>query len=704
MSGCAQCAIARQHLGWPNIIGPCKGRAVRRPITLFAASGLLPLVGLGAVFGAVTLGNQREAVEDRARAHARFAATLIADRLSTGTTEVAIVAQSPTLDDGVDKDRFRILATRVLAQQPVWRSLSVANSLGSRLIDIPAAIAGRPHGPVLDFPSFRRAVQRRRSQIGAVMRGPRRTLAFAIRVPIIRDERLTGIVSAIVPSNSLRTFLRFEPLPPGWRAVVIDGSGIVIAKTDPQGPVVGQKGTASALQARLTGRPTPYSFIRTSGEKAVGVYAPVAGTPWTVHVSAPASLYSGPLRRALALAVGATAICLVLFLLIGRLLLQELRQNRRKEAAAVQVHRMEALGRLTGGVAHDLNNLLTPILGGLDLLRRRVSEDARSLRHVELASASAERARLLVARLLSFSRRQTLAAEDVELGALLTGLSDLLERSLTPAIELRLQPGEKSVFAHVDVAQLELAILNLAINARDAMAEGGEITIEAREAVRSEIQTLPPGPYVTVAVQDTGSGMDEETLRHATDPFFTTKTSDRGTGLGLSMVEGFAAQSGGALLLKSTKGRGTYASIVLPAGSARTNRAIANPVQGIEQSSGHVLLVDDDDAVRDSTAAMLQEVGFEVTVAHDVNAALALIDNGAFDVVITDFLMPGRSGAELIQELEVKRPDLPILVITGYMGAEDRLPEMIVRLRKPFKVDELQDCMRKAISRHRLKP
>ena len=346
---------------------------------------------------------------------------------------------------------------------------------------------------------------------------------------------------------------------------------------------------------------------------------------------------------------------------------------------------MEALGRLTGGVAHDFNNLLTPIVGGLDLLRMRVADDPKGMRYLERASSAADRAKALVGRHLSFARRQTLAPRVVDLAIAIENVAGLLEASLSPDVRLKVEAVKGKLATFADPSQLELALLNLAINARDAMPAGGLITLSAGLAVGKT-------NHVRITVADTGSGMDEATLRQAIDPFFTTKAEGAGTGLGLSMVHGFAAQSGGSFELDSRPGTGTRATIVLP--TAELEQLIIQEERpAAVHTSRTVLLVDDDEDVRLTTAAMLENAGHTVLQASSADQALALLKaRGHVDAVITDYLMPGRTGLDLIFELEQQRKRIPVMVITGYMGQHDPLPVGIMRMRKPFNEGGLNHC------------
>ena len=378
------------------------------------------------------------------------------------------------------------------------------------------------------------------------------------------------------------------------------------------------------------------------------------------------------------------------------------------KAAMAQLHevqKLETLGQLTGGVAHDFNNLLTPITGALDLLYKQYADkDPRSGRLLNNALKAADRARTLVQRLLGFARRQTLQTEAVDIVRLISGMRDLISSSIGPTIEVAIEPEEDLPLAVVDPNQLELAILNLCVNARDAMPDGGKLHIAVRaEAVKAgTVPGLAAGDYVRLSVTDNGSGMSAETLSRAIEPFYSTKEIGRGTGLGLSMVHGLAAQLGGGFAIASELGKGTSVTLYLPAAESDASEAdvAASGVSRRSERRLSILLVDDEDLVRFATAEMIRELGHEVTEVGSGSEALDLFDRGLeVDAVITDYKMPRMDGAALAERIRENRPSLPILIITGYTGVTDEALHL-PRLAKPFGQAELGAALASLMADH----
>jgi PAS domain S-box-containing protein len=370
----------------------------------------------------------------------------------------------------------------------------------------------------------------------------------------------------------------------------------------------------------------------------------------------------------------------------------DITETRRLEEQVRQMQKIEAVGQLTGGVAHDFNNLLMAVIGNLDLLRKRIADDPRAQRYLDGALQGAQRGAALTQRLLAFARKQDLQAKAVNVVDLVEGIRDLLERSLGPRVEIRYDLPSGLSPAKVDPNQLELALLNLAVNARDAMPMGGELAVELEEiqVMDGQVEGLQPGRYLCLRVSDTGMGMNEETLKRAVEPFFSTKGVGKGTGLGLSMVYGLAAQSGGVLRLSSTLGKGTTAELWLPVTEADldTPRSASSTVPAAPPST--ILVVDDDALILMSTVSMLDDLGHTTIEAGSGTAALDILKSGqAVDLLLTDYAMPGMTGLELARSAQELRPNLKILLATGYAELPEGAVLHLPRLAKPYTQDQL---------------
>jgi PAS domain S-box-containing protein len=380
-------------------------------------------------------------------------------------------------------------------------------------------------------------------------------------------------------------------------------------------------------------------------------------------------------------------------------------QLERARDAMAQSQKMDALGQLTGGVAHDFNNLLMAVLGSLELIRKRLPDDSKLKLLVNNAVEGARRGVSLTQRMLSFARRQELSLAAVDLKSLVAGMSDMLDRSIGPMTNIEVDIPEGLPRIKADANQLESALLNLAVNARDAMPAGGAIKISAR------LSATPPmmgskalnGECVVLTVNDTGEGMDPVTLSRAREPFFTTKEIGKGTGLGLSMVHGMTEQLGGRLRIESTKGKGTSVELWLPLGHAETVAPIAVPEVVItepQRKSLVIVVVDDDKLVLTNAKAMLEDFGHTVI---DVNSGTAALDairrTPHVDLVVTDQAMPQMTGMQLAAAIKVDRPDLPILLVSGYAELPSKAPFEIPKLAKPFSLDDLGEAVARTIER-----
>jgi signal transduction histidine kinase/ActR/RegA family two-component response regulator len=415
---------------------------------------------------------------------------------------------------------------------------------------------------------------------------------------------------------------------------------------------------------------------------------------WTVHLAVPSTVFDAPITWSFVLMGLAGLASLVLACVLTVLVLRELSERRVADEALRQSQKMEAVGQLTGGIAHDFNNLLTAIIGNLDLIRTRAAGNERLQRLADNALEASRRGAKLASQLLAFSRSQRMSVGQVDLNALLRGMSGLLTQSLGPNIQSRIEIDPESSWVISDPNQLELALLNLAVNARDAMPSGGAFTITAAPA--KEIpDALPRGDYVHITVADTGSGMTEAVRARAIEPFFTTKPVGQGTGLGLSQVYGVVRESGGALAIESAPGTGTRVLLTLKrAVPTRTPLpTVAAPATVPAQTAVEktLLVVDDDRLVRRFMTESLRNLGYRVLDADRGDAAVELLKANRFDAMIADFAMPGMNGAELVSAALQIQPNLPTLIVSGYAdsAALEAAVGSVRQLRKPFNMAEL---------------
>ncbi|MGL4966234.1 MAG: ATP-binding protein [Inquilinus sp.] len=381
--------------------------------------------------------------------------------------------------------------------------------------------------------------------------------------------------------------------------------------------------------------------------------------------------------------------------------LKSQKQLEEAREALFQSQKLEAIGQLTGGIAHDFNNLLMVVLGSLALMRKRVPPEAAIvLPLLDNAVQAAQRGATLTKRMLAFARRQELKIMAVDIPELVRGMADLLQRSLGPSITIETRFPLGLPKASTDPNQLESALLNIAVNARDAMPEGGSITVAAK--VESADEPMP-GRYVCLSVTDTGEGMDPETLARATEPFFTTKGVGKGTGLGLSTVHGLMEQSHGRMVLASRKGIGTTIELWLPVASADADLSPAAdeapaPEAATPSSRLHIMAVDDDGLVLMNTIAMLEELGHAAVGATTADQALDALRREAADLVITDHAMPRMTGAELAGRIAAEWPGLPVILATGYAELPMGIGADLPKLAKPFSLEELEAAIRTAVS------
>jgi len=595
-------------------------------------------------------------------------------------------------------------------------------------------------------------------------------LGFSVNVPVFRGGQVAYSLRLNPFTEGMARIIERQRTPAGWVISVFDSSGAHVTRVPNPDRFVGQPAASGLRPSLLAAPEGVISTISLEGVPMLVAWSRAGSSGWSVGIGVPQSELSVPFWRALgwALLAGMLALLLsaVLATALARRVLRpigalvglaseqdgaaapvnlglheanvvadalraaaaarakatrklrdmnetlesqvgrEVAAREQAQGQLAQAQRMEALGQLAGGIAHDFNNVLQAVSGGLALIGRRAgdAEMVRKLAH--MAGDAADRGAAVTGRLLSFARKGELRAEPVPAGPLLEGMREMLAVTLNAGIETRIAMDGALPPLLADKAQLETVLVNLAINARDAMPDGGCLTLHAAaETVgdaRQHHAGLAAGEYVRLDVTDTGIGMDAATLMRASEPFFTTKPQGQGTGLGLAMARGFAQQSGGGFAIRSLPGEGTTVSLWFPRASVGTPdvgiSAVGQPRAVVPGPARHILVVDDDAMVRAVLVGQLEDLGYVVTQAGDGLAALAQLDAGAeTDLLVTDFAMPGMNGGVLIGEARRRRPALPTLLLTGYadlglQSSVDREPGIgTVLLRKPVSGAELAE-------------
>jgi signal transduction histidine kinase/CheY-like chemotaxis protein len=522
-----------------------------------------------------------------------------------------------------------------------------------------------------------------------------------------------AVVASFVPED-LRGFFKQVDVGPGGTVWVFHPDGVVLFRAPAADNPLGESALGNPIfeAARsLTSAGTLRGPLRAGGPAMLSAYQPLRDPPLLVAVSLSEDDVLADWRREVVLSAGLMILLAAGTALVLALFYREMNARAVAEAALVRSQRLEAIGQLTGGVAHDFNNLLTVILGNLALLRRSGDgtsggPDPRRLAEIEQA---AERASQLTRQLLSVARRQPLQPQVVDLNELVGSLQPMLARVLGEDVTQRVKLAGTACLASLDLAQAESALLNLCLNARDAMPRGGLLAIETSPVTLdgSYAQANPevaPGDYVMVSVSDTGTGIRPEHLARVFEPFFTTKEPGKGTGLGLSTVQGFVKQSGGHVKVYSEVGKGTSVKLYFPQAAGAAETAPPRPPAEPERGEGQtILLVEDEPSLREMAVEMLEELGYRVVAVGDGPAALDRArELERIDLLLTDVVLPqGLTGRQVAEELARQRPRLPVLFVSGYaeevIQHRGQLDAGLRFLGKPYSIEQLAQAVRQAM-------
>jgi signal transduction histidine kinase len=669
-------------------------RFFRRSLIALGVAAMLPTVVFAAFSVFYLLRAERERVQTATLARSEIVMAVVDARMEGHLAGLKIVSNAPHFETRDWYDLYLRLQ-RVLSGNADWHTIVLIDlERGEALFDL-----RRPFGsPVMlsatQHESLNAAVRAASPMADRVEAGT--PPVVWLYLPVALEGRIRYVMAAAVKAQVFQDLL-LSLAEHGSTAAIVDREGRFIARTLDFEKRVGTPATSYVRKAIRGG---PSGFYRGTTYEGLKNYtafhtSPISG--WSAHLAVASSSIDRPAMWSLVAAVAAALGGILLGAILVLLVLRDMSERRRAEEALGQSQKMEAIGQLTGGIAHDFNNLLTAIVGNLDMIRSRASGNERLQRLADNALEAARRGAKLSSQLLAFSRSQRMTVGTVDLRHMLAGMSVLLKQSVGPAVEVRVHIEPDARYVISDANQLELALLNMAVNARDAMPNGGTVTISARRTTGRE-RLLPKQEYVRLCVSDMGIGMSEEVRRRAVEPFFTTKPLGQGTGLGLSQVYGVARESGGSVSIDSEPGRGTTVCMILRASAAERmaaggeapDTAPTVPSPAVEDDL-RILVVDDDRLVRRFMADGLRSLHYQVMDVDNGEEALKMLDTMRFDLLVVDFAMPGMNGADLARAAHQKLPDLPVLVVSGYAdtGAVEAALGSAPQLRKPFDLAEL---------------
>jgi signal transduction histidine kinase len=667
-------------------------RFFRRSLVALGVAAMLPTIVFAAVSVFYFLRAERQRVETETLARSEILMTLVDARLQRDIAALNVLSSSIYFENG-NWAEFYPRVRRVLDANPLWSTIVLIDAdRDEEIFDL-----RRPLGPPVPLDAAKRAPLTGNiagAIIGGIEGEPSQPAAW-IYMPVTRSGHTKFVLAAgIQPRVFQDLLLSFAQA--GTTAAIVDRGGRFIARTMDFERRVGTPATQFVRDAIATGKRGFYRGTTYEGLKNYTAYFTSQFSGWSAHLAVASTLIDTPTAWSFVVATLAGLGALLLGGTLVVLVLRDMSERRRAEEALRQSQKMEAVGQLTGGIAHDFNNLLTAIIGNLDMMRTRAAGNERLQRMADNALEAARRGAKLASQLLAFSRSQRMTVRSVDLQQLLNGMSGLLTQSVGPTVEVRVHVDSDARYVVSDSNQLELALLNLAVNARDAMPGGGVLTISAHRATSVD-RHLPKHDYVNLYISDTGTGMTDEVRARAIEPFFTTKPVGQGTGLGLSQVYGVVRESGGAMAIDSKVGRGASVCLTLRLGmpevapASDTRDAPPTVPKSGPDAETCVLVVDDDRLVRRFMTECLRSLRYEVIDVENGFAALEVLDGKHVDLLLVDFAMPGMNGADVARAAQTKQPGLPVLIVSGYAdsAAVEAALGSARQLRKPFDLAEL---------------
>jgi signal transduction histidine kinase/CheY-like chemotaxis protein len=664
---------------------------LRRSLVALGIAAMLPTVVFAAFSVFHLLRLERERVTNATLAQSQVVMTLVDSQLQRHLAALDVLASSVYFETK-NWGEFYWRVQRLLAANPLWESIVLIDTQRhEEIFDLRRPLGEPIPAPAVHERALRRVIAAGTQTVGSIESHENPIVWLYVPVRSSDGKVTHAIAAALKPhifQNLLTAYVAADST-----AAIVDADGDFIARTLDYPERIGTQSTQYVRDAVRHGSSGLYTGTTYEGLKNYTAYhvSPISG--WSTHLAVASASIDRPTRWSFVAAGFAALGGLALGALLVVLVLRDTAERRRAEEMLRQSQKMEAIGQLTGGIAHDFNNLLTAVIGNLDMIRTRLADNERLQRMADNALEAARKGAKLASQLLAFSRSQRLNVGSIDIAQLLNGMSGLLSQSVGPSVRVDLRIDEDARFAVSDANQLELALLNLAVNARDAMPTGGTLTITARLVEDPERRL----PHVELSVTDTGSGMTEEVRSRAIEPFYTTKPTGLGTGLGLSQVYGVVRESGGTLAIDSEPGRGTSVRLILPAGtppSVRTDdasRSLPTIPKARSRDQTRVLIVDDDRLVRRFMSDSLRTLQYQITDVEGGEQALAAMERERFDLLLVDFAMPGMNGADVAREARNRQPGIKVLMVSGY--ADSAAVEAAIgsarQLRKPFDLAEL---------------
>ncbi|MBL8264813.1 response regulator [Steroidobacter sp.] len=669
-------------------------RFFRRSLIALGVAATLPTVVFVAVGAFYFLRAQRTHVETETLGRSEIATMLVDGRLRRDLAALGVLTSSVDLAKG-NLPEFYSRLQRVMGANPAWRTIVLVDAQENQLVfDLRRPLGEPSELSAAHAQALQEIREHAAPMAGSVTAAPE-ALAW-VYAPVISSGELRYMLGAGVSPQVFQELLT-AVAEPGTTAAVVDRQGTFVARTLSFETRVGTPATQFVRDAIRDADRGFYRGTTYEGLKNFTAFHTSPWSQWSAHLAVASTMVDVPTTWSFVAAALAGLGALLLGGTLILLVLRDMAERRRAEETLRQSQKMEAVGQLTGGIAHDFNNLLTAVIGNLDMIRTRVQDNERLRRMADNALEASRRGAKLASQLLAFSRSQRMAVGPVDLLQLFNGINGLLAQSVGPSIDVRMELDPDARLVMSDANQLELALLNLAVNARDAMPAGGKLIISARRANVVD-RHLPKGDYVQLCVTDTGVGMTDDVKVRAIEPFFTTKPVGQGTGLGLSQVYAVARESGGSFEIESELSQGTTVRLVLPLAAADAVAPVATPpatlsadVEPSTAAATSILVVDDDELVRRFMCDSLLSLGYQVRDTQDGADALILLDVQRFDLLLVDFAMPAMNGAEVAKAAQMKQPGLPVLIVSGYAdsAAVEAALGTAKQLRKPFNMAEL---------------